>query len=429
MSIVCATNFSDAARRACDVAAELARKANVPLFLVHVLNPNSARAFGPSLLQAAEAALGDEAKRLSQKGARVEQELRTGEPSAEVADVARQRLATLVVAASPSKEAPFLGVGGTVDRLAQSLEVPLLAVQDASAMEAWAQGQRPLKVVLGVDRSLPYEAAREWVRALGAWGPLDVVGARVVWPDEEYRRLGLPRPMELAEVTPELRAVLDKETQTLVTPLGTQGVKVRTVLEPSLGRIADHLVELAAREHADLLVVGTHHRRALGRMWSVSHNALRLARVSVACIPSQAMGPGVDVPLPSFREVMVATDFSETGNHAVAHAFGLVPPGGKVYLVSVAELGSQVDTERGKLMALVPREAEATGRRAQAEVIMDAQDVVTALVQTAERLGVDAVVMGTHGRTGLKRALLGSTTQAVLSRTSRPVLLVRPPTV
>ena len=427
MSIVCATNFSDAARRASDFAAELARKANVPLYLVHVLNPNSARAFGKALLQAAEAALGDEARRLTKSGARVEQELRTGEAAVEVAEVARERVATLVVTAPPTQEAPFLGVGGTVDRLAQSLDAPLLAVRDADVLEAWARGKHPLRVVLGVDRSVPFEAAREWVRGLRAWGPVEIIGARLLWPDEEYRRLGLPRPPELAAMTPELRSVLDRETEALLAPLALGGAAPRRVLEPSLGRVADHLVEVAERERADLLVVGSHHRRALGKMWSVSYHALRLARMSVACVSSHAVPTGVDAPLPSFRDVLVATDFSETGNRAVAHAFGLVAPGGTVHLLHVAEAGQPVETAQRKLEALVPREAEVTGRHARVEVITDNKDVVTALAQAAERLAVDALVLGTHGRTGLKRAVLGSVTQAVLARTERPVLLVRPP--
>ncbi|QSQ12282.1 universal stress protein [Myxococcus landrumensis] len=427
MTIVCATNFSDAARRACDVAAALARKSHVPLCLVHVLNPDSARAFGAALLQAAEAALGDEARRLARRGIQVEQELRTGEAAVEVMELARRRAATLVVTASPSKEAPFLSVGGTVDRLAQSLEVPLLAVRDAETLEAWAEGKRPLRVLLGVDRSAPFVAARDWVKGLREWGWVEVVGARVIWPDEEYKRLGLPRPMELAEVTPELFSVLDKETDALMAPLSVGGAVPRTVLESSLGRIADHLVQVAERERADLLVVGTHHRKALGRMWSVSHHALRLARMSVACVASHAALVGVDAPLPVFREVMVATDFSETGDRAVAHAFGLVPPGGVVHLVHVTEGAQVMESDQRRLLALVPREAELTGRHVKVEIVAGTKDVVTALVQTAERLAVDAVVLGTHGRTGLKRVVLGSVTQAVLGRTERPVLLVRPP--
>ncbi|MCP3102577.1 universal stress protein [Myxococcus sp. K15C18031901] len=428
MTILCATNFSDVARRASDVAAELARKAGVPLLLVHVLNTNSARAFGDALVRAAEAALTDERRRLERSGAKVGWELLTGEPEREVANLARARAATLVVTASPTHEAPFLGVGGTVDRLAQALDAPLLAVRDARSLEAWVRGERPLKVLLGVDHSLPFEAARDWVKGLRAFGAVDVLGGRVVWPDAEYRRLGLTRPMEFTEVTPELQSVLKRETEVLLSPLAHGGAAPRVFVQPGLGRIADSLVELAAVEQVDLLVVGTHHRRALGKMWSVSHHALRLASMSVACVPAQAALAGMDAPLPAFHDVLVATDFSDTGNRAVAYACGLVSPGGTVHLVHVAETDRELAAEAQRLEALVPREAEATGRRVRVEVLVGGKDTVTALLQAAERRSADAIVLGTHGRTGLKRAVLGSVAQAVLARTERPVLLVRPPT-
>ena len=431
MSIVCATNFSDAALRASTVAAELARKAGAPLRLVHVLNPDSARAFGSALREAAEAALADEAKRLERLGAKVERALLVGEPAAVVREYAREQRATLVVTASPSQDTPFLGVGGTVDRLAQALPVPLLVAREPAALEAWARGERPLKVMLGVDRSLPFEAARDWVKALRQWGPVEVVGGRVFWPQEEYPRLGLPHPPTFADITPELRQAVEKEAAALMAPLAlAEGPAPRTVTEAGMGRIADHLVELAAREQVDLLVVGTHHRRALGRLWSVSHHALRLARMSVACVPAAAAGMVADAPLPTFRDVLVATDFSDTGNRAVVHACGLVPPGGTVRLVHVVEGGRAAEQEaelRQRLMAVVPKAAEASGRRVQVEVLAGGKDVVTTLVQAAERFGVDAIVMGTQGRSGLKRAVLGSVAQALLTHTDRPVLRVRPP--
>jgi nucleotide-binding universal stress UspA family protein len=432
MMIVAATNFSDAALRASTLAAELARKTGEPLRLVHVLNADSSRAFGRALTDAATAALDDEVRRLAKTGAKVEHALLTGEPAAEVDTFVREQQASLVVTSAPSQEAPFLGVGGTVDRLAQALGVPLLVVRDAAPLEAWARGERPLRVVLGVDRSLPFEAAREWVRTLRRWGPVEVVGGRVYWPEEEAHRLGLTPPPAFGEILPELQQALERETALLMAPLASEdGKGVRIVTEAGVGRIADHLVELASREKADLLVVGTHHRRALGRLWSVSHHALRLARMSVACVPSQAVVAAADVPLPTYREVLVATDFSETGNRAVAHACALAAPGSTVHLVHVLEgnasPGEQAEV-RKQLLAAVPRAAEAAGKRVQVEVLPGAgKDVVTALVQAAERLCVDAIVMGTHGRSGLKRAVLGSVTQALLLRTDRPVLVVRPP--
>ena len=427
MSIVCATNFSDAALSASTLAAGLARKKGETLWLVHVLNPDSVRAFGKPLMEAAEAALGDEVKRLEKLGARVERALLTGEPAVEVEGVAKEKGASLVVTSAPTQEAPFLGVGGTVDRLAQSLTVPLLAVREAAALQAWVQGARPLRVMLGVDRSLPFEGAREWVRALRQWGPVEVVGGRVFWPEEEYQRLGLSHPLVYAEATPDLRQALEKETAALLAPLAEGGAPPRFRLELGLGRIADHLVDVAAQEKADLLVVGTHHRRAFGRLWSVSHHALRLARMSVVCVPTGASA-GVEQPLPSYREVLVATDFSETGNRAVAHAFALVAPGGTVHLVHASEGAKGQEAElRKQLLAVVPRGAEAGGRRVQVEVLPPGKEVAASLVQAAERVGADAIVMGTLGRSGLKRAVLGSVTQEVLGRTDRPVLVVKPP--
>jgi len=46
-------------------------------------------------------------------------------------------------------------------------------------------------------------------------------------------------------------------------------------------------------------------------------------------------------------------------------------------------------------------------------------------MQAAERLRVDAISLGSHGRGGLARALLGSVAEEVVRRSTRPVLVVR----
>lgn len=57
-----------------------------------------------------------------------------------------------------------------------------------------------------------------------------------------------------------------------------------------------------------------------------------------------------------------------------------------------------------------------------------AQGVVDSeIIQTAEQEGYDLVVMGTHGRTGLQHALLGSVAEKVVRRAPCPVLTVRVP--
>ncbi|QRN98151.1 universal stress protein [Archangium violaceum] len=428
MSILCATHFSDAAQRAATAAAELARKMDEPLFLVHVLPSDLSRAFGQPLVDTARAALGDEVRRLEKLGARVSHQLLTGESAVELARFAEEKGVSLVVTASPTSASPFLGLGGTVDRLATALPVPLLVVRDAEPFEAWVKGERPLKVMLGVDRSQTYMVARDWVRGLRRYGAVEVVAARVYWANEEYERFGLPHPMVFQQVTPELYRALEQEVRSLVTPLDAEGQPVRVRLESGLGRIADHLVAIAADEKADMLVVGTHQRRALGKLWSVSHHALRLAKMSVVSVPvmTERSAEGV---VPTLRSVLVATDFSDAGNQAIPYAFSMLPAGGTVHVVHVSD--KVVDREREqelrqRLQQLLPRDAEAHGRKVELLVLSDGS-AATAILKAAERLSVDVLCVGTYGASGLKKALMGSVTQEVMARADRPVLVVRPP--
>jgi len=49
------------------------------------------------------------------------------------------------------------------------------------------------------------------------------------------------------------------------------------------------------------------------------------------------------------------------------------------------------------------------------------------ILRTAEEVGCDLIVMGTHGRTGLGRLLMGSVAESVLPRASCPVMVVKTP--
>ncbi|OJT19178.1 universal stress protein [Archangium sp. Cb G35] len=432
MTILCATHFSDAAQRAATAAAELARKLDEPLFLVHVLPGDLARAFGQTLRDTAASALQDEVRRLEKLGARVSHQLLTGEPAEELARFAQEKGAGLVLTAGPTSASPFLGVGGTVDRLATALPVPLLVVREAEPFEAWVKGTRPLKVMLGVDRSLPFEAARDWLQGLRKYGAVEVVAGRIYWPHEEYQRMGLAQPPSFQDVTPELQRALEQEVRSLVSPLETMGQSpAKLKLAPGVGRIADHLVALAAEEQVDLLVVGSHQRRALGKLWSVSHHALRLAKMSVASVPVEVTAKGSAAPIPGLSTVLVATDFSDAANRAIPYAFSLLPNGGTVHVVTVAENPRQaIEQERDlrqRLHQLLPRDADAQGRKVLVEVL-SGQDVATVLLKAAERLSVDVLCVGTHGRGGLmKKSLMGSVAKEVMARADRPVLVVRPP--
>jgi nucleotide-binding universal stress UspA family protein len=152
--------------------------------------------------------------------------------------------------------------------------------------------------------------------------------------------------------------------------------------------------------------------------------------------------------LPRIARVLVPTDFSEMGNHALRYAYALLPRGGTVHLLHAVEEESlpnplyahytpgrqptpgeraaqEKDLEAG-LRALVPEEAESRGIETCVEIV-HGSDPAEAIRVAAERLGVDAICMGTHGRTGLSSLVAGSVARKVASATSRPLFLVRPP--
>jgi nucleotide-binding universal stress UspA family protein len=89
-------------------------------------------------------------------------------------------------------------------------------------------------------------------------------------------------------------------------------------------------------------------------------------------------------------------------------------------------MGPEQEREcRARLEALVPGSARQGGPQVRIEVL-SGSDAATLISQAAERHNVDALCMGSHGRTGLQRAVLGSVAQEVMGRTDRPVLVVRP---
>lgn len=138
--------------------------------------------------------------------------------------------------------------------------------------------------------------------------------------------------------------------------------------------------------------------------------------------------------------ILVPTDFSACAEHALDYAVGLAARlDAKLDVLHVAEIpvfgvpelavamSSSVieqvlhDSQDRLDQLLAPRRDKAklgpgllrTG---------DARDVI---VHTAQEIGADLIVMGTHGRRGLSRALLGSVAESVVRMAPIPVLTLR----
>ena len=453
MRIICGTDFSKPAEQAANAAAALAARLEETLVLVHSVEGAGLGASSPKVFDALFAHVGEqlqaEAGRLRALGPTVKAELLTGPPDEALVKLALPRATRLIVVSSLGRRAPGRWLLGSVsERTAERAAVPTLVVRDATPFVAWARGERALKVFVAIDFTVSAEAALRWVKELKRIGPCEVIVGHVNWPPTERARLGLGGPLPLTENPPAAQHVLERDFSARVSEiLGDGAARVRVV--PGWGRTDAALIEMARQEKADLLVSGTHQHHGLERLAdpSVSRGLLHHAPMSVACVPTpHELTHGADA-LPRLQRVLATTDFSALGDRAIPYAYAALPPGGVVKLVHVIppwELpGPLVPhyqpkrlTEKQhkqlaaeslkKLRALIPAQAESLGISTEVEVV-EGRDPAKAIGQAAERFGADVICLGSHGRSGLSKAVLGSVAQKVMVSSPRPVLVVRPP--
>ncbi len=131
-------------------------------------------------------------------------------------------------------------------------------------------------------------------------------------------------------------------------------------------------------------------------------------------------------------KIIFPTDFSHTGDAALALASLLArETGATLLLVHVEE--PPIAYGGGEMYYGVPepayeeiermlRAVKPTDPEVKYEHRLISGDPASAIVQLAEEEGADMIVMGTHGRTGLRRLLMGSVAEAVVRRAPCPVL-------
>lgn len=124
--------------------------------------------------------------------------------------------------------------------------------------------------------------------------------------------------------------------------------------------------------------------------------------------------------VPTVRQILFATDFSESSDAAARVARDYARHfGARLHILHVASPG--VDASMPPLLSKL---ADDIGRDIPVSTAVKSGTPAAQIVQYAERHGVDLIVLGTHGRTGVTQALLGSVAERVVRFAPCPVLTV-----
>jgi nucleotide-binding universal stress UspA family protein len=434
-TILCATDLSTTSREATACAASLARALRARLHLLHVVIPPvelppdvfSAAMAGETLI-GATTELGRLAAALGSERLQVTTSVKVGFADEEVQRCTAEIGANLVVVGTHGRTgAARTFVGSVAERTVRLAPCPVLVVPPGGASLAkWTPEGRPLRITAGVDPSPATDAALGLLRRLGERFRCEMKLVHLYWPPREHQRLGLSEPDQW-QADGEAVAVLTRDLQARVTThLGSAGGPLR--VRPSWGAEENPLAWEAETDDADLLVVGTSQERH----GSTAIDALRGARVPVLCVPAR-LAATRHPALTQIRHVLVTTDFSPLGNAAVAEAYRLVLHGGVVTLANIVTGEStligpdQKEEIETCLLALVP--AGANPHTIHTRVLVTgARSAAEGIVQAIHRVGPDLVVMSSHGRGSLARAVRGSVTEEVVRASPRPVVVVPRPT-
>lgn len=200
---------------------------------------------------------------------------------------------------------------------------------------------------------------------------------------------------------------------------------------------APHEVILERALDCDLVVMGSHGRSGVSRMLlgSVTEKVVRLADTPMVTV-RRPEGESVTYP---YEGVLVATDASEGAAAAVQRGADIAAAhGATLHAVSVVDermfrYGTPPESVREEFEGRAQRAVETAAGTATAAGV----DAVTAAAVSGtphrrlrtyvEDHDLDLVVMGTQGRTGFERYLLGSVAERMLRTSPAPVMTVRGP--
>ena len=280
------------------------------------------------------------------------------------------------------------------------------------------------KIAVTLDGSELSHSALAWAKLL-CEPETEVHLIRAFREPQEYFYNNLePVPsdrVKTEKVVEKIRKYLEAQARTLDQP---------TKMHAGCGEPAETILYQAKRREVDLIVMASHGRGGMDR-WLLGSVATKVVRGSE--IPVLVIRPEEDDSPPAVDRILVPLDGSETSEAALGKAVGLAR-----FLQAELILYLGLSFPRTGFPSAVQQYVESGVKEGEKYLDQQAEKcqgvkVTTVvkdttpghgIVENADKLQVDMIVMGSHGRSGVSRWILGSVTENVVQSSKLPVLVV-----
>lgn len=184
------------------------------------------------------------------------------------------------------------------------------------------------------------------------------------------------------------------------------------------------IIDEATKRQCNIIVMGRRGRKKFMRLMMGSQTARTIGHspVNVLVVPRAARV--------EFKNIIVATDASTFSRPAEKEAIEIAAgTGANLYAIAVTrpDATSERIKESEDSLLRIKTDALRAGVKIEIELVKNQphERIYEAILDFSNKYNADLIVMGSHGRTGLKRLLMGSVCERVIGHSDKAVLVVK----
>jgi len=278
------------------------------------------------------------------------------------------------------------------------------------------------RLLVSVDESEPSLHALKSALDLAGTHGASVTAVAVVPPYQGDLRL-----VGISDISRVLRQPCEQALKTAEREAAQRGLPISTACEE--GEPGEAIADLADSMRADVVIMGRRNTSAMGRLLlgSVTARTIGFSRTDVLIVPT---GSSVNL-----RRLVLATDGSLYALAAAERAIALAAEVNAVlevvsvmdlpneYLALAPQAAQELAAATKTHVAQVLEMAKAAGVAAKGKVLEG--NASEEIVKYAESGGTGVIVIASHGRTGLRRQLMGGVVEWIVANSNLPVWITK----